>query len=184
MSWQPLLTSPDGCLGNCASTEEAEHIGCTPSKPQEMAQCSFPSLAETLVCMEGIGEFWAVPQIPEEAWQGHEVTSSGEIISRWLFWDQKGMESPEEGAHVGEDTGSQQCHCSLVRREGCRGAARAQAAESWCFACIPKPGISSGTGSVFGPLGGASCPFAVGKPAQARAVGLHFARCFSSGLCV
>lgn len=180
MSWQPPLTSPDGCLGNCTSTEEAQHTGCTPGEPQEVAQCSFPSSAEALVCMEGVGELWAMPRSPDEAWQDHEVSSSGGIISRWLFWDQRGLESPEEGAHVGEDTGSQQCHCSLVGRKGCRGAAEPK--QQLCM--HPKPGISSGTGSMFGPLGGARCPFAVGQPAQARAVGLHFAWCVSSGLCV
>lgn len=83
-----------------------------------MAQCSFPSSAEALVCMEGVGELWAVPQPLDDAWHSHEVSPSEEIIIGWLFWDQRGTESPEEGAHVGEDTGSQQCHHSLVGREG------------------------------------------------------------------
>jgi len=73
--------------------------------------------------MEGIWELWALPQPPDKARQGHEISFSGEIISSWLFWDQRGMESPEEGAHVGEDTRSQECHRSLVGREGCGDAA-------------------------------------------------------------
>ena len=48
----------------------------------------------------------------------------------------------------------------------------------------PQPGISPGTGSTFRPLRAASCPFAAGEPAQARAAGLHSARCVSSELCV
>lgn len=116
-----------------------------------MAQCSFPSSAQALLYLEGVGELWVVPQPPEEAWQGHEVSSSGEIISRCLFWDQRGMESPEKGAHMGEGPRSQECHHSLVGREGCRGAAELKQQKSWCFAC-PKPGISSGTVSMFGTM--------------------------------
>lgn len=48
LSWQDPFTSPDGCLGNCRSTEEAQHEECTPGEPQEMAQHSFPSSAEDL----------------------------------------------------------------------------------------------------------------------------------------
>lgn len=69
------------------------------------------------------------------------------------------LESPEKGALMTKDAGSQPCHCSLVGREGGRGAA-----EALVLCMQPKPGISCGTESVFVSRGGARSPFATGRP--------------------
>lgn len=54
------------------------------------------------------------------------------------------LESPEKGALMSKDTGSQPCHHSLVGREGARGAAEPKQQKSWCSACSPSLASAAG----------------------------------------
>lgn len=122
MFWQPPLTSPDGCLGNCTSTEEDQHVQCTLGEPQEMAQCSFPCSAEVLLHTKGVRELWEVLQPPKETWQGYAFSSSGEISSRSYYGNRRVRRAPEKGACVGNDPRSPvvpQFPSGKRRLEGC-----------------------------------------------------------------
>lgn len=140
------LTTPDGCHSNFTSAAEAQHTGCTPGEPQEMAQCSFPSSAEAFLCVEGAGE----------PWQGHGVSSA---------------ETPAAGSCSGvrevlRPQGRGSCGPSRAAApgwEGNAGCSRAQAAELLVLCMHVQAWQQLRDRPQLGLLEGAGRPFAVGQ---------------------
>lgn len=144
-----------------------------------MAQCSSPSSAEALLCMEGVRELWRVPHSPDRP--GRTMKPA------FLEKSAGGCAGIREVLRAQRRGLTEQGHRDLAvpppgrETEGCSGA---RAVEVLVLYMHPQTRHQFWDRVPVWALGGGSCPLDTGQPAWAGAAGLRCAGAASSASCI